>query len=149
MRSRRMAGAFTRQESCFQGAAKVRAMESLALALSRSVALIPAILVLLGDKGLRRIADAPCHWASAQRRTWARVHLPTLARPLAFRLPDAIINLVSGPGDRTPLTKGRGKSELQRARCWITSRRGDPTAQCNREQSAPARKGQGKGETVV
>jgi hypothetical protein len=37
----------------------------------------------------------------------------------------------------------RGKSELHRAGCWITSRRGDPTAECNREQTAgpPAKAG--------
>ena len=34
------------------------------------------------------------------------------------------------------LGASRGKSELHRARCWVTPRRGDPTAQCNRKQVA-------------
>ncbi len=46
----------------------------------------------------------------------------------------------------------RGKSELPRARCWITSRRGDPTAQCNREEIAKRWRlaaNVSEGETVV
>ena len=35
-----------------------------------------------------------------------------------------------------PFGAGRGKSGLHRTRSWVTPRRGDPTEQCHRNQTA-------------
>lgn len=52
-------------------------------------------------------------------------------------------------GRSRPDSSGRGKSELRRARCWIASRRGDPTESATENNRLRRSGGGGQGEKVV
>ncbi len=59
-------------------------------------------------------------------------------------MPNVVI-VCAGAG-RVAARKG-GKSELHRAGCWLTARRGDPTESAT-ENTPPKAFGHGKGEMV-
>ena len=130
-----------------------------------SITVIPAKAGIQGlGRGRPRRADAPLSHECSGFRFLAALgttphHRPHLPRPrrrfaltLSHRRQSALTGgrprcytgmaLIGRPGDRSDFRRG-GKSELHRAGCWLTARRGNPTESAT-ENTPPRLRGKGE-----